>query len=262
MRVAGCGPNVAVWPWPLFKSKRGLQVQTLGARMADAQVALESLQYRDERAKVRESLRRGQAHLARWEQAQPLQDNRHVLRMRPVGLAYAWDHLQPRRYERHRWACICPAWPRWAKDEAGSSRGCMASTSQPAKTATATIAPADRRTRPGRAPRIGHRPADHHPHQPPRRSGAPRKRPALGNLASAHTTRTSEPMTGATVGATTVNDYSSFRIELNAGPASCREDEPDRTVSGPIWVPTDQKVGVRVPPSTLDIGRSGATLRA
>ena len=67
----------------LFKSKRGLQVQTPGARMADAQVALESLQHRDERAEVRESLRRGQAHLARWEQAQPNAASRPGIRLGP-----------------------------------------------------------------------------------------------------------------------------------------------------------------------------------
>jgi hypothetical protein len=56
-----------------FKARRGLQVQTLRARIPDAQARIETLQYQDERAQTRESLRRDQALLARWEQMQPLQ---------------------------------------------------------------------------------------------------------------------------------------------------------------------------------------------
>jgi hypothetical protein len=55
-----------------FKAQRGLQVQTLRARIADAQARLETLQYQDERAQARESLRRDQVLLARWEQMLPL----------------------------------------------------------------------------------------------------------------------------------------------------------------------------------------------
>lgn len=55
-----------------FKSARGSQVRTLRAQVADAQATLKSPQYRDQRAELRESLRRDQAHLAYWEQMAPL----------------------------------------------------------------------------------------------------------------------------------------------------------------------------------------------
>jgi hypothetical protein len=105
----------ASWALTLFKSGRGLQVQTLRARIADAQTALKSLQYRDERAEVRESLRRDQTHLARWEQMQPLQAADMCSECRQPawhapGTTYSLDDL---------WATggPCPAWPRWVKDK-------------------------------------------------------------------------------------------------------------------------------------------------
>ena len=51
----------------MFKSRRGLQVRKLRARVADAQAALKSLKGQAERTKVRETLRKDQAHLAYWE---------------------------------------------------------------------------------------------------------------------------------------------------------------------------------------------------
>ena len=52
----------------MFKSRRGLQVRYLRARVADAQATLKSLKGQAERAKVHETLRQDQAHLAHWEQ--------------------------------------------------------------------------------------------------------------------------------------------------------------------------------------------------
>ena len=57
----------------MFKSRRGLQVRDLRARVADAQATLKSLKGQAERAKVRETLRQDKAHLAYWEQMAPLQ---------------------------------------------------------------------------------------------------------------------------------------------------------------------------------------------
>src|SRR6266568_4315375 len=52
----------------LFKSRRRLQVRDLRARVADGQATLKSLKGQAEWAKVRETLRKDQAHLAYWEQ--------------------------------------------------------------------------------------------------------------------------------------------------------------------------------------------------
>lgn len=57
----------------LFKSERGQQVRQLRTRADDAQATLKSLKGQAERAKLRETLRKDQAHLAYWEQMAPLQ---------------------------------------------------------------------------------------------------------------------------------------------------------------------------------------------
>jgi hypothetical protein len=56
-----------------FKSERGSQVRTLRTQIADATTTLKSLKGQAERAELRESIRRNQAHLAHWEQMRPLQ---------------------------------------------------------------------------------------------------------------------------------------------------------------------------------------------
>jgi hypothetical protein len=96
-----------------FKNERISQVQTLRARIADAKTRLKSLQYRDERAEVRESMRRDQAHLAHWEQMKPLQADGMCSECGKP----AW-HSQGGTTDLDGGFYVtggpCPAWPRWA----------------------------------------------------------------------------------------------------------------------------------------------------
>jgi hypothetical protein len=218
-----------------FKDERISQVRTLRARITNAQTTLKTLKGRAERAKVRESLRRDQLHLAHLEQMAPLQaDGMCSECAKPAWHSQGWTTNLDGGY----WITggPCPAWPRWAK----RVQAIQDALRQPrqAHTAATSAAPADRRARPRPTHRKSHRPADHHPGQPPRRPSPPRQRPPLGNLASTHTpgtSRASEPLTGAIA----ANEHSLIRIELKAGPANCRRDEPARTALGPIRIPTD-----------------------
>jgi hypothetical protein len=97
----------------LFKSRRDLQVLELRARIGDAQATPKSLKDRAERAKVRETLRQDQAHLAYWEQMAPLQ----AADMCSECESPAW-HAPGVTYSTEGGFYItggpCPAWPRWA----------------------------------------------------------------------------------------------------------------------------------------------------
>jgi hypothetical protein len=96
-----------------FKSDRGSMVRALRAGVADARARLEVLQYRDERAEVREQLRRDLAHLAYWEQMAPL----HAADMCSECGQPAW-HTPGTTYSIEGLYEItgpCPAWPRWAQ---------------------------------------------------------------------------------------------------------------------------------------------------
>jgi hypothetical protein len=98
----------------LFKSRRGLQVRELRARVADGHATLKSMKGRDERAaKVRETLRQDQAHLAYWEQMAPLQAADMCSECESPawyapGATYSMDGF-------YVTGGPCPAWPRWAK---------------------------------------------------------------------------------------------------------------------------------------------------
>jgi len=97
----------------MFKSRRGLQVRYLRARVADAQATLKSLKGQAERAKVHETLRQDQAHLAYWEQMAPLQ----AADMCSECESPAW-HAPGATYSTDGFYVTggpCPAWPRWAK---------------------------------------------------------------------------------------------------------------------------------------------------
>jgi hypothetical protein len=96
-----------------FKSERGSQVRTLRTQIADATTTLKSLKGQAERAELRESIRRNQAHLAHWEQMRPLQAADMCSECgkpawRAPEITYNLDGL----YEI---SGPCPAWPRWAK---------------------------------------------------------------------------------------------------------------------------------------------------
>ena len=95
-----------------FKSRRGLQVRDLRAWVADAQATLKSLKGEAERAKVRETLRKDQAHLAYWEQMAPLE----AADMCSECKSPAW-HAPEATYSMDGFYVTggpCPAWPRWA----------------------------------------------------------------------------------------------------------------------------------------------------
>lgn len=96
-----------------FKSERGSQVRTLRAQIADAKTTLKSLKGRAERAELRESLRRDQAHLAYWEQMTPLQAADMCSECgKPAWHSQGWTHSIDGFYVT---GGPCPAWPRWAK---------------------------------------------------------------------------------------------------------------------------------------------------
>lgn len=97
----------------MFKSRRGLQVRDLRARVANAQATLKSLKGQAERAKVRETLRKDKAHLAYWEQMAPLQ----AADMCSECESPAW-HTPGATFSMDGFYVTggpCPAWPRWAK---------------------------------------------------------------------------------------------------------------------------------------------------
>ena len=105
-----------------------------------------------------------------------------------VGVAAAW------RYVTETVRLLAARAP-LGQRRPGRPGGHTASAPQPTKAATITfIVPADHRARPRvndtpACPWNRALPADHHPSQPPRRPSMPRKRPPLGKLVSAHTTR-------------------------------------------------------------------------
>lgn len=87
---------------PIAASWHGLvQIRTrlagadLRARIADATTTLRSLKGQAERAELRESMRRYQAHLAHWEQMRPLQEAGMCSEMRQADLAFARVDNQP-----------------------------------------------------------------------------------------------------------------------------------------------------------------------
>jgi hypothetical protein len=97
-----------------FKDERISQVRTLRARIADAQTTLKTLKGRTERAEVRESMRRDQAHLAHLEQMAPLQaDGMCSECAKPAWHSQGWTT----NLDGGFWVTggPCPAWPRWAK---------------------------------------------------------------------------------------------------------------------------------------------------
>jgi hypothetical protein len=97
-----------------FKDERISQVRTLRARITDAQTTLTTLKGRTERAKVRESLRRDQVHLAHLEQMKPLQAADMCSECaKPAWHSQGWTTNLDGGY----WVTggPCPAWPRWAK---------------------------------------------------------------------------------------------------------------------------------------------------
>lgn len=96
-----------------FKSRRGLQVRELRVRVAGGQATLKALKGQVEQAKVRETLRQDQAHLAYWEQMAPLQ----AADLCSECESPAW-HAPRATYSMDGFYVTggpCPAWPRWAK---------------------------------------------------------------------------------------------------------------------------------------------------
>jgi hypothetical protein len=178
----------------LFKDERISQVRTLRARIADAQATVKTLKGRTERAEVRESLRRDQAHLAHWEQMAPLQAAGMCSECaRPAWHSQGWTT----NLDGGFWVTggPLPGLAALGQRRPGDPGRPPATRSKPTGTATTSPAPADRRARPRHTHRRSHRPADHHPSQPPRRPGPPGQRPPLGNLASTHTPDPAGPAT-------------------------------------------------------------------
>jgi hypothetical protein len=113
MRRAGCPPNAARGPSAGSSPIVARGCRALRVRVADAQARLEVLQYRDERAELREQLRRDQAYLAYWEQMAPL----HAADMCSECGQPAW-HTPGTTYSiegLYEISGPCPAWPRWAQ---------------------------------------------------------------------------------------------------------------------------------------------------
>lgn len=145
----------------LFKSGRGQQVRDLRARVADVQATLKSLKDKAERANARQVLHEDQAHLAHWEQMAPLQ----AADMCSECGSPAW-HAPGTTYSIDGFYVTggpCPAWPRWAKSIAALHETLRQPRQGPLKETAIFAAPADRRARPRRTDRGGHRPAHHHP---------------------------------------------------------------------------------------------------
>ena len=151
----------------LFKSRRGLQVRELRAQVADGQATLKSLKGQAERAKVRETLRPNQAHLAYWEQMAPLQ----AADMCSECESPAWH--APRGYVQHGWFLgdgrPVPAWPRWAKGVAAVREAIRPARQGPPKEPPPPPPQPIAVLAPGAPHRGRHRPADHHPGRAPRR---------------------------------------------------------------------------------------------